>query len=283
VQQDDRYRLFLERSTAARALFPGEFDLGMRLSGGWHFIRYAIAVMNGQPIEGSSFPGLDPNGQKDVLGRVGIEEKLEGTEIAAGFSALRGKGFHAGALATKPTLQWNDANGNNSVDVDGHEIVGTLGTPATPSASFTRFAVGADLSVSRRFSALLRTSVAGELYVSQDLDRGVLPADPKGVLRRSFRELGYYLALIQEIGRWQLGVRYDFYDPDQDANKILYAAPASTNASYSTIAVVAACTASWGRALLEYDRNRNHLGIDLAGMPANLADNTVVLRGEVRF
>jgi len=30
---------------------------------------------------------------------------------------------------------------------------------------------------------------------------------------------GYYLALIQEFGRWRLGLRYDYYNPDQDSNK----------------------------------------------------------------
>src|SRR5262249_9327436 len=33
VIESDRDRLFLERSTAERALFPGEYDLGVRLSG----------------------------------------------------------------------------------------------------------------------------------------------------------------------------------------------------------------------------------------------------------
>jgi hypothetical protein len=56
-----------------------------------------------------------------------------------------------------------------------------------------------------------------------------------------------------------------------------------TNASFATVAIVGGCATSWGRLLVEYDRNRNHLGVDLAGMPANLADDAVIVRGEVRF
>src|SRR6185369_2967019 len=44
IGQSDRDRLFLERSTAEQALFPGEYDGAVRLSGGWRFLRYALAV-----------------------------------------------------------------------------------------------------------------------------------------------------------------------------------------------------------------------------------------------
>ena len=281
VPQDDRYRLFMERTTAARAFFPGESDLGLRVSGGWQFIRYVLAVQNGQPLGGNSFVAVDPNHQKDVLGRVGVEQALANLEFKGGVSALEGKGFHPGPLASKPTLQWND--GNEDRNITAGEISGNPGSSASPSASFTRQAFGADVSVSMRFLSSTRTTLASELYLAKSLDRAVLPADPKGVMGRNFREIGYYVSLIQEYGPWRLGVRYEYYNPDQDANEIAKQVPVSTNASYSTLAIIGGCSASWGRVLLEYDRNRNHSGIDVNGMPANLADDAVTLRGEVRF
>jgi len=281
VPQDDRQRLFMERTTAARALFPGEFDLGARLSGGWQFIRYVLAVQNGQPLEGSSFGGLDPNHQKDILGRVGIEHATSNVEVTTGLSGLRGTGFHSGAAATKPLLQWNDTDENGSVGQG--EVTGSPGLAASPSSSFTRVAFGADLTGTLRLSPSLRTSLAAEFYLANDLDRALLPADPKGIIGRSFRELGYYVALIQEYGPWRLGVRYDYYNPDQDANKNAKGSPVPTDSSFSTLAVVAGCAAPWGRLLVEYDHNRNHLGVAVTGMPANLADDAVVVRGEVKF
>jgi len=281
VPQDDRRRFFTERSTAARALFPGEADLGARVGGGWHFVRYVLALMNGQPLGGNGFTGLDPNHQKDIVGRLGVEQSRGRIDFAGGVSGLRGTGFHPGPTATKPALVWNNSNENTTVETD--EIKGSPGVAAGASSNYTRFALGADLALSARLPYQLKTSLEAEFFLANDLDRGVFPADPKGTLARSMRELGYYLALVQEFGRWRLGVRYDYYNPDQDSNKNARGTPVPTDVSYSTIAVAAACVASWGRLIVEYDRNQNHLGIDTSGMPANLGDNAFLVRGEVSF
>jgi len=281
VPQDDRQRFFLERTTAAQALFPGQADLGARVGGGWHFVRYVLAVMNGQPLGANAFAGLDPNHQKDVVGRLGVEDSLAKVDFAGGVSGLRGTGFHPGTTATKPTLQWNDSDESGTVGAG--EVTGTPGVAAGPSSNYSRFAFGADLALSARLPHQLKTSLEGEFYLASDLDRGIFPADPNGTLGRSLRELGYYAALIQEYGRWRLGVRYDYYNPDQDSNKNAKGSPVPTNVSYSTLAVAAACVAPWGRLIVEYDHNQNHLGINTSGMPANLADDAVVVRGEVSF
>ena len=281
VPQDDRRRFFMERSTAARALFPGEADLGARVGGGWHFVRYVLAVMNGQPLGGNGFAGLDPNHQKDIVGRLGIEQSLAKIDIAGGVSGLRGTGFHPGTTATKPTLQWNDSDESGTLSTG--EVNASPGVAAGPSSNYTRFAFGADLALSARWPHQLKTSLEAEFFLASDLDRGVFPADPRGTLDRSLREMGYYLALIQEYGRWRLGVRYDYYNPDQDSNKNAKGSPVPTDVSYSTLAVAAACVAPWGRLIVEYDRNQNHLGINTSGMPTNLGDNAFLVRGEVSF
>ena len=284
VPQDDRQRLFMERSTAARALFPGEYDLGAKISGGWQFVRYVLAVQNGQPLGANSFAGLDPNQQKDILGRVGVEDRIrEKVDVVAGVSALRGTGFHAGKLASKSTVQWNDTNEDGLLNNLSSELTGIPASAALPSSNYTRFGFGADLFLSSRLSRLGRSSVAAEFYLANDLDRAILPADPSGIIGRNFREMGYYLALSQEIGRFQVGVRYDYYNPDQDSNKNARGNPVPTDTSYSTVAVAAACVSSWGRFIVEFDRNQNHLGIDPSGMPSNLADNAFIVRGEVGF
>ena len=68
VMERDRDRIFTERSTFIRALFPGEYDLGARLAGGWRFVRYALAVQNGEPIGENTFPVRDPTRPKTSLG-----------------------------------------------------------------------------------------------------------------------------------------------------------------------------------------------------------------------
>ncbi|MGO9291874.1 MAG: hypothetical protein ACLQIJ_24335, partial [Polyangia bacterium] len=140
VPQDDRQRFFLERTTAAQALFPGQADLGARVGGGWHFVRYVLAVMNGQPLGANAFAGLDPNHQKDVVGRLGVEDSLAKVDFAGGVSGLRGTGFHPGTTATKPTLQWNDSDESGTVGAG--EVTGTPGVAAGPSSNYSRFAFG---------------------------------------------------------------------------------------------------------------------------------------------
>src|SRR5262249_18541190 len=129
VLQSDRDRLFLERSTVIRALFPGEYDLGARVAGGWWFLRYAVAVQNGSPLGDRQFPGRDPNAAKDVSGRVGVEGELGGVRVAAGASASAGKGFHRGTAATKDVIVWRDINNDGAVDPSEIQVI--RGTAAT--------------------------------------------------------------------------------------------------------------------------------------------------------
>ena len=283
VLQSDVDRPFMERSTASRAFFPTEFDLGARLQGAWRFVRYAVAVMNGEPIGERSFPALDPNRQKDVLGRAGVNSEASPTlSVAGGLSGLYGKGFSSGALASKPTIGWVDSNGSGSFQPG--DVRGTNGTSASPSRNFSRFAVGADIHVSVALCPGWTTTVWGEFIWAKNLDRGIQPADPYGPLTRDAREMGYYAALTQALGPLAMvGVRYDFYDPDRDHYVRTAGDLVPSNSSYSTWAFMAALVAPWGRLMAEYDLNRNHLGISSGGTPGNLADNAFTLRGEVRF
>jgi hypothetical protein len=288
VPQEDKDRFFLERSIAARALFPDEYDLGFRLMGGWHFLRYALAVQNGEPLGAGRFAGLDPKKKKDIVGRMGIEDEvMEGIYVIGGASALTGTGFHPGSSVTKPTVTWSDSNGDATLQPN--ELTGVPGSSASSSATFSRFGVGGDLLVAAKTSWLGNTTFAAQVYFANDLDRGLQPADPlgspSGGQARSFRELGYNLALTQQLtALGAVGVRYDFYDPDRDAYNRVTGNIVPNDSSYSTIAITGMVIgAGWGRAILEYDINRNHLGLDSSGNPTNLASNALILRGEVYF
>jgi hypothetical protein len=282
VGQSDRERLFLERSTAEHGLFPGEYDAGARLQGGWRFVRYALAVMDGEPIGEKSFPLHDPNNAKDVVGRVGVDTPItQAVWVAGGFSGLSGKGFHAGTPASKATLQWNDRNGNGVLDPG--ETVVVPGLAATPSQSFSRFGYGADLRVGVNEPGLGATVLGGEVYWAKNLDRGILPADPVS-FGRDYRELGVYVGVTQDLGpHAQAGVRYDFYNPDADSINTVMGATTPDALSYQTLALAAALRATSGRLIAEFDINRNHNGRDAQGNPTNLRDNAFTLRGEVSF
>jgi hypothetical protein len=282
VVQSDRDRLFLERSTAEHGLFPGEYDAGIRLQGGWRFVRYVLAVMNGEPIGERTFPLRDPNNAKDFVGRVGIDAPIAPRVwVAGGFSGLSGTGFHAGTSATKATVVWNDSNGNGTVQ--SGEITVVPGSAAVASQNFSRFGYGADLRLGVNVPSLGATVLWSELYWAKNLDRGVLPADPVA-FGRDYREFGLYVAVTQELGQHaQVGVRYDFYNPDADSANTVMGATKPTAFAYQTLSFVAALQAPSGRLIAEYDINRNHNGRDLEGNPTNLADNAFTIRGEVKF
>jgi hypothetical protein len=282
IIQSDRDRVFLERSTAEQALFPGEYDLGVRLQGGWRFVRYAIALQNGDPLGEKAYPGRDPNAAKDLVGRLGVETPIvENVNVSAGFSGLTGKGFHRGTPATKSVIQWNDRNEDGAFTSD--EIVTIPGSAATPSQNFGRFAWGADVNLSVAIPQFGIATVYSELYYAKNLDRAKLVADPLGPLGRDMREVGFYVAGLLQIGDLTtLGARYDMYNPDRDSTN-----PAKplipSDLSYSTLSVVAALGTPNGRIQLEYDHNQNHNGRDLMGRPANLKDDTLIVRGQVGF
>jgi hypothetical protein len=282
IGQSDRDRLFLERSTAEQALFPGEYDGAVRLSGGWRFLRYAFALVNGEPLGERSYPGRDPNKWKDLVGRFGLDASILDTiSVWGGVSALSGHGFHRGTTATKDVVQWRDLNDNRTVETS--ELTVIPGSPPTPSFSFSRNAVGADLGLKLN-TGLGETVLYGELYLAQNLDRGILPYEPSSPDAAKARELGWYVALTQQLTTWAMvGVRYDFYNPDRDASESRVGRVFSRDRDFNTLAVAAAFTTVYGRLVLEYDRNRNNLGRDLQGRPTNLKDDAIILRGQVNF
>jgi hypothetical protein len=282
IIQSDRDRVFLERSTAEQALFPGEYDLGARLSGGWRFARYAIAVQNGEPLGEKAYPGRDPNAAKDIVGRIGVETPIvETVSVAAGFSGLWGKGFHRGTPATKSIIQWSDRNEDGIFTSD--ELVAVPGSAATPSQNFSRFAWGADANLQVAIPQLGVATAYGELYFAKNLDRAKVIADPFGPLGRDAREFGFYVAGLLEITNiGTVGVRYDTYNPDRDStNPTKPLIP--TELSFGTLSVVAAFGTPSARLQLEYDHNTNHSGRDLMGRPATLKDDTLIVRGQVAF
>src|SRR5262249_41448482 len=158
------------------------------------------------------YPLRDPNGAKDFVGRVGVDTNVYGpVAVAGGVSGLLGKGFHTGTPATKDVLQWRDTNENGLVDPGE---VTTASSSATPSENFDRFALGSDLRLTMKMPRLGELTLYGELVYASNLDRAIQPADPVAA-KRDLRELGWYVAVTQEITRWAaIGVRYDYYNPD---------------------------------------------------------------------
>ncbi len=282
VQELDTVRPYLERATMLQALFPGEFDLGMRLKVKYRFIDWALAVMNGNPIGDRVFPDLDPVRAKEMVGRLGVDlEIAPGIRFQAGISGDTGTGFHTGTPVTKNVLVWQDQNGDGLVEPN--EIVAIGGSPATPSQVFHRFALGGDARLIVRLAPLGELSLRAEALDALNLDRGLEVADPVGA-GHDLREIGWSGGATQEVTRWAMvGARYDRYNPNGDASQQRAANLVPVDRSYSTLALMAMARYQTARLLLEYDINRNPLGIGANGAPTTLADDALTLRGQVVF
>ncbi len=282
VQEIDPVRPFLERATMLQALFPGEFDLGIRLKVTYRFVDWAFAIMNGSPIGAKVFPDLGPIQAKEMVGRLGVDIQIvPGLRLQAGVSGDAGTGFHPGTPATKNVLVWQDQNGDGLVEPN--EIVAIGGSPATPSQVFRRFALGGDVRLLLRVAPLGELSLRGEALDALNLDRGLETADPVGA-GHDLREAGWSIGATQELTGWaMIGARYDLYNPNADANQQRAANLVPVDRSYSTVALMAMFRYEGARLLLEYDINRNPLGIGANGVPTTLADNALTLRGQAVF
>lgn len=277
VMESERERPWLERTTAANALVPQSFDLGLRVLGGFSFVRYQLGIMNGDPIGERTFPGRDPNESKDLVFRVGAATMFgRNVEVEGGLSGLTGRGFHPGQAATKDTLQFKDSNGNGVVD-STKELQVVPGTPAQASADLARSAFGADVRANFKLPVVGDLHVRGEIFRAHDLDRGLYVSDPI-VAGHTQRQRGWYVGVAQELTHWALvGVRYDAYDPDVDATGV------GRVRTMSTWSFSATARTRVARLVAELDLRSNAFALDKAGHPTIIADDTFTLRAEVRF
>jgi hypothetical protein len=287
--ESSRFRWFMERSTASLAFFPGEPDVGVRLQGGFKFVRYALAVLNGEPLNdraGQGTGGREFNAAKDIVARVGIDTDGSGEgklRFATGVSFLEGKGFHPGTDATKGSVVWQDANENTIVD--NGELRANPDVAATPSLNFRRWALGADFRVTLR-TVLGLSRFAGEVYVASNLDRGTFFADPYAAgSTGDIRHVGWYAYFLQDIGRYAVaGLRADVYDPNSDVLDKRSGRLIPADQTITTVSpIIGAVLPDRARLLLQYDIVRDHLARDARGVPVDLKNNLLTVRLQVEL
>ncbi|MFO0726047.1 MAG: hypothetical protein U1E65_19855 [Myxococcota bacterium] len=275
-------RLFHTSPLFVRALFPGEYDLGLILRGGWEALRYSVALMNGDPIGEPKVGGQDVTATKDLIARLGLDTELGLVHLSAGASALYGQGLHAGTPATKDLLTWKDQNEDGLVQLS--ELQSIPGSAATPSIGFERFALGADLRLVVAWDESWETRFFGELVWAKDLDRGLFVADPVAA-SRSLRELGFVIGVVQALGPWvDLGLRLDRYDGDADATDLAGATRVPSSVAITDLRAVLGL--HWEDHLgisAEYLHQENLLGRGENGRPARLPSDSLSLRAKVGF
>jgi len=283
VPASERDKAFLEPPAFARGLFPGNYDAGVMARGRYGLARWSIALVNGAPVGDAQWRGRDPTGSYDVVGRVGAAVSgPRRSRVEAGVSAITGTGLHPGAPPTKDGFQWVDENQNGIID-GVHELQVVPGSPGTPSVTYDRSALGADLQLHWCLRRLGTGTAFGEAVIATNLDRGIRYADPIAA-SRDLRHLGFALGVVQNVGSVvQAGARYDRYDVDRDASERAGIEIVGADQVFSTLALMAAARWRDARLIAEYDHERNPLGRDDAGAPATRSADRVTLRAQVGF
>jgi hypothetical protein len=210
-QESDSVLPFVERSALANRLFPGQRDIGLRAAGNLFDkkFEYQIALMNGNPISDAVFPSLDPNGTKDVVGRIGVNV----AGLRAGLSGVWGKGFLTPAVDDPKTANVNEAHGYRNFDhgAAGFDIVYKVGIPVLGPLAL--YAEGA---------------------IAKNLDRSALGDYPKpptstvdgvkvfGRGLANTTQLTGYFGILQNLTQWgAIGARAEIFDPSNKADNTI--------------------------------------------------------------
>ncbi|MBX2803832.1 MAG: hypothetical protein KTR31_39515 [Myxococcales bacterium] len=282
---DDRF--FGERTLFASGVVPGRFDLGAALSGHIWAVDWIVAVQNGEPVGTGAYAYADPNGAKDVSGRVRVSGDVVGSVRAAlGSSVIRGTGFSPGTPPSKDTFEWRDLNEDGRVIQA--ELLPIPGSAGRPSQNFERWGVGGDLQLWAELPHLGELFVYGEVVLAVNLDRGVAPADPV-LLGRDQRSVGFMAAAVQQLTKHAtIGGRFEQYEPNVDALELFDGITVVTRRRFRTWTVGVSGNADLpgparARLLAELELQENSLGRDNAGRPANLDNDTLRFRAEVAF
>lgn len=280
LTESNRDRSQLERTTASRAFFVGEYDLGAQLSGGLGPLRYAVAVQNGTPVSDTG-DSTDYTSEKTVVGRVGGAADGSTFRVAGGVSFLDGTGFHAATTATKSSLSWTDTNQDGLVSLA--ELEGYPGQAATESSTYTRWAVGADLDLGLHTPAGW-TRVYGEAVLASNLDRGFYVADPVST-GYDIRELGWSVGAVQDVTKWGfVAFRADAYDPNSDFYDERLGQFIPTDASVLTLSPAAGVRIpEVAKLTVQYDYVVDHLARDVSGEPVDQPNDQWTVRGQVQF
>ncbi len=278
IGESQRDRLFMERSVGSLALFPNEADLGAKLWGGYRFLNYAVAVINGEPLGPDGFP-TDPNSHKDIVARVGTDARVtDWFNATGGVSFYTGKGASPGGQSTKDNISWVDANNNAAVDAG--EIYAVTGMAATPSEDFERWALGLDASASF-VSPVGITRFQAEVFLAENLDRSVLPSDPV-VSGSNAQQTGLTLGLTQQLFEYGLlGFRAAFYDPNSNLFEQRAGIFHLLNQTYWVLSPALGVALPHGRIVGQYDFIIDKLARDDTGVPTDARNDQLTVRLQV--
>ena len=225
-----------ERSRITQTLFPGERDLGAKLaitpqSKEWNFLKLDLGIFNGSGPTTNDF-----DSHKDFIGHLVLQFPMpsHGLGIDIGGSAYLGGVRQPGSVVYK------------NVGILPNGVKGFLkdSSAANIDESADRNYLGADAQLYYDLPIMGGLTLRGEYLTGKQtgtFTSTISPSSqPTEIVRRNFN--GGYFYYVQNLGLTnQFVLKYDWYDPNTDANARDIGAPGSNfnlgDIKYSTVGI----------------------------------------------
>jgi len=281
VNLSSSYRETPERGRMSQVLMPTERDLGVMFtyesqkSSHKSPLKFDVGLFNGQGLAGPT----DFDSYKDLISRLTLKpvNVSKSIFVSGGLSFLNG-GWRQ---ATKYKYEMGEKNGNKYFVVDSSES--NIGEKASKEY------YGADVQLGYKHG-WGKTELRAEYWRGKQpgtststINPGTLPLTPTYI--RNFD--GAFFYFLQNIinQKWELMVKYDWYDPNTKVEKSEIGSSNLTVADikFSTLGVGITRYFSGNLKILAYYdfvRNENTL---LQGFTADVKDDIFTLRMQVRF
>ena len=281
VNLSSSYRETPERGRMSQVLMPTERDLGVMFtyesqkSSHKSPLKFDVGLFNGQGLAGPT----DFDSYKDLISRLTLKpvNVSKSIFVSGGLSFLNG-GWRQ---ATKYKYEMEEKNGNKYFVVDSSES--NIGEKASKEY------YGADVQLGYKHG-WGKTELRAEYWRGKQpgtststINPGTLPLTPTYI--RNFD--GAFFYFLQNIinQKWELMVKYDWYDPNTKVEKSEIGSSNLTVADikFSTLGVGITRYFSGNLKILAYYdfvRNENTL---LQGFTADVKDDIFTLRMQVRF
>lgn len=267
-----------ERSKASTTLFPNERDLGAMLTlqapktSRWNFLKLDVAL-----VTGNSVSTFETDKYKDVIARLGFSKAFmsESLKLSGDVS------YYNGGPANGSRSNFKTENkGIYSVSVDTGSRV-------------KRELYGADFQISYD-NPIGITTLRGEYYMGQQPGTQNSATSQTGVLSGNayIRNVqGYYVYFVQNfLGRHQLVVKYDVWDPNTKVSgKEIAASTIASNSftkadiKYSTLGIGYAIRLDENTKFTVYYDMVTNESTSLSKYTKDRKDNLLTLRLQYKF
>ncbi len=274
-----------ERSRLFQTIFPGERDLGAKItiqgpkSSKWNFLKIEGGLFNGTGGGASDF-----DYKKDFIGNIGINKTTKNEKINY---AVRASYYNGGYRQPTKYIYNNIetlTNGNVGFVVDSNST--------NKGKIARREYIGADAQINIDFPFGL-TSIRGEYIRGDQPGTSLTTSGPSAepttdTYIRKFN--GAYFYFLQNIlkTRHQLVLKYDWYDPNTGVSGDEIGKSGSklskTDLKYTTIGI--GWVYHWDtnvKITAYYDLVKNETSKNLTGYSKDLKDNVFTLRIQYKF